>query len=207
MLLYSTYVECFVSVLLYTLLLFSGYERDHRWQQKDWSRLMKSPDASSHHSHLVTRQVWFLSVDVLWHFLYLQGWRCHSLTWVRVKAHLCNNETVKLRAALSALLSLLCCSEPRARSSQSLSWERLKDWNYIALMVDYFELPKRVAEGRRQVLVTRSYSEQEKPLSPRHVCSLRLFFTAEARRDRNEERSGRMLCATSPGECVGTPTL
>lgn len=67
---------------------------------------------------------------------------------------------------LSVLLSLLCCSESRARSSQSLSWERLKDWNYIALMVDYFELPKRVAEGRRQVLVTCSYLEQENPSRP-----------------------------------------
>lgn len=67
---------------------------------------------------------------------------------------------------LSMLLSLLCLCEPRARSSQSLSWERLKDWNYIALMVDYFQLPKRVAEGRRQVLVTRSYLEEENPFRP-----------------------------------------
>lgn len=33
-------------------------------------------------------------------------------------------------------------------------------------MVDYFELPKRVAEGRRQVLVTRLYLVQENPSRP-----------------------------------------
>lgn len=105
---------------------------------------------------------------------------------------------------LSVLLSLLCFCEPRARSSQSLSWERLKDWNYIALMVDYFELPERVAEGRRQVLVTRSYSVQENPSRPSTSAAFN-FFTARALCDLNGERSGRMLCTTSPGECVGTP--
>lgn len=71
----------------------------------------------------------------------------------------------KVISPLSMLLSLLCLCEPRPRSSQS--WERLKDWNYIALMVDYFELPKRVAEGsRRQVLVTRLYLVQENPSRP-----------------------------------------
>lgn len=99
---------------------------------------------------------------------------------------------------LSVLLSLLSFCEPRARSFQSLSWERLKDWNYIALMVDYFELPKRVAEGRRQVLVTRPYLEQENPSCP---SSLQLF-TAQTLCDLKEERSGRMLCATMSGECV-----
>lgn len=73
-------------------------------------------------------------------------------------------------------------------------------------MVDYFELPKRVAEGRRQVLVTRSYLEQENP-SGLSTSAAYSFFTAQALCDLNEERSGRMLCATSPGECVGTPRL
>lgn len=50
---------------------FSGYERDHQWHQRHWSRLMKSPDASSHHNHLVTSQVWLCSVNVLLHYLYL----------------------------------------------------------------------------------------------------------------------------------------
>lgn len=77
-----------------------------------------------------------------------------------------STEWRKLFFPLPVLLSLLYCCEPSARSSQSLSWERLKDWNYIALMVDYFELPKRVAEGRRQVLVTCSYLEQENPFRP-----------------------------------------
>lgn len=102
---------------------------------------------------------------------------------------------------LSVLLSLLCFFKPWAWSSQSLSWERPKDWNYIALMVDYFELPKRVAEGRRQVLVTCSYLEQENP-SRLSTSAAFSFFTAQALCD--QER-GRMLCATSPGECVGTP--
>lgn len=43
------------------------------------------------------------------------------------------------------------------------------------------------------------------PLSSKHVCSHRLF-TARALCNHNGERSGRMLCTTSPGECVGTPS-
>ncbi|XP_035483353.1 nuclear factor of activated T-cells, cytoplasmic 3 isoform X3 [Scophthalmus maximus] len=73
-------------------------------------------------------------------------------------------------------------------------------------MVDYFELPKRVAEGRRQVLVTSSYLEQENPSRPRTSPAID-FLLLKQICDRNAERSGRMLCATSPGECVGTPRL
>lgn len=57
--------------LLSFLAAFSGCERDHQWHQRDWSRLMKSPDANSHHNHLMTSKVWFCYVNVLWHFLYL----------------------------------------------------------------------------------------------------------------------------------------
>ncbi|KAK5935043.1 hypothetical protein CgunFtcFv8_020441 [Champsocephalus gunnari] len=73
-------------------------------------------------------------------------------------------------------------------------------------MVDYFELPERVAAGRRQVLVTRLYLVPENPSSPSTSAAFN-FFTAQALCDLNEERSGRMLCAPSPGECAGTPTL
>ncbi|XP_034437338.1 nuclear factor of activated T-cells, cytoplasmic 3 isoform X4 [Hippoglossus hippoglossus] len=73
-------------------------------------------------------------------------------------------------------------------------------------MLDYFELPKRVAEGRRQVLVTRRYLGQENPSSP-STSAASDFVLLKHFHDHNEERSGRMLCATSPGECVGTPRL
>lgn len=91
---------------------------------------------------------------------------CHCLVFIIIKSSNWQQRVEKAFLPLSVLLSVLCFCEPRAWSSQSLSWERLKDWNYIALMVDYFELPKRVAEGRRQVLVTRSYLEQENPSRP-----------------------------------------
>lgn len=42
------------------------------------SELMKSPAASSHHNHLVASQVWFCSVNVLWHFLNLLDCHCHA---------------------------------------------------------------------------------------------------------------------------------
>lgn len=41
---------------------------------------------------------------------------------------------------------------------------RGKDWNYIALMWDYFEQPQRAAEGRRQVPGAGLSSVQENPL-------------------------------------------
>lgn len=72
-------------------------------------------------------------------------------------------------------------------------------------MVDYFQLPKRVAEGRRQVLVTSSYLEEENPFRYSTLAAfsfLPLVLLAVLKR-----RSGRMLCATSPGECVGSPEL
>lgn len=64
--------------LLSFLTASTGCETDHQWYQRDWSRLMKSPDASSHHNLLVTSQVLFCPVNMLWHFLYLRGCLCHA---------------------------------------------------------------------------------------------------------------------------------
>lgn len=69
-----------------------------------------------------------------------------------------------------------------------------------------FWAPKESGRGQTAGSTDLFVLRAGEPLSPRHVCSLRLF-TAEALCDRNEERSGRMLCANSPGECVGTPRL
>lgn len=117
-----------------------------------------------------------------------------------------DQSTATQRKGFCPCLCYCHCSTSVSQEHDPLSPRRGKDWNYIALMVDYFELPKRVAEGRRQVLVTTSYLDQENPCMSQHVCSLQLF-TAQALCDHNEERSGRMLCTTSPGECCSTPTL
>lgn len=102
---------------------------------------------------------------------------------------------------LSMLLSLLCFSEPRARSSQS--WERLKLHRSHGGL---FWAPKESGRGQAAGSSDSFVLSAGEPLSSQHVCSLQLF-TAQALCDLNEERSGRMLCATSPGECVSTPSL
>jgi len=58
-------------------------------------------------------------------------------------------------------------------------------------MVDYFELPERVAEGGRQVLVTRLYSEQENPPLVSGRPQPAAFHRSVDLRSYAEERSGK----------------
>lgn len=46
----------------------SGCEGDHQWHQRAWVGPMKSPDACSHHNHLVMHQVQLCSDTVHWYF-------------------------------------------------------------------------------------------------------------------------------------------
>lgn len=108
----------------------------------------------------------------------------------------------KAISPLSVLLSLLCCCEARAWSSQSSSWERLKLHRSHGGL---FWAPKESGRGQAAGSSDSFVLSAGEPLSSQHVCSLQLF-TAQALCDHNGERSGRMLCATSPGECVGTPS-
>lgn len=199
--------------LLSSLTAFSGYERDHQWHQRDWSRLMKTPDASSHHNHLVPSQVWFDSINMQWHFLYLWDCHCHASIWGYVKAHFYDNEMIILRLVSGesyfalvyvVVIALLLWTKSTILSVLVVGkTERLKlHRSHGGLFWAPKESGRRQAAGSGDSFVLSA----GEPLSPQHVCSLQLF-TAQALCDLNEERSGRMLCATSPGECVGTPRL
>lgn len=74
------------------------------------------------------------------------------------------------------------CSKSVNQEHDPLSPCRGKDWNYIALMVDYFELPQRVAEGWRQVLVTRLYLVQENPSRPSTSAAFIFFYCSSTLR-------------------------
>lgn len=91
-----------------------------------------------------------------------------SLSFNEVERSKCNNLVSVVVIDLNLWTKITILSVPR----------RGKDWNYIALMWDYFEQPQRAAEGRQQVPGTRLYSAQENPSCPStsEVFSFLLHF-------------------------------
>lgn len=118
----------------------------------------------------------------------------------------CAGDTIKIWLHISGIFTQFHWSFRGASSESNLAsvvvidlnlWTKItvlsvprrgKDWNYIALMWDYFEQPQRAAEGRQQVPGTRLYSAQENPSCPStsEVFSFLLHFVTLTGRQAEE---------------------
>lgn len=158
--------------------------------------LMKSPYAGSRCKHSVTRhlQVWLIS-----------SFKKYRLSSGDIWDDLQTLEDARWESRFSfffALRPCCChCSKSANQEHDPLGPCRGKDWNYIALKSGLFWAPTESDRGQAAGSSHSFVLSAGDPSCPRYHCCLTGLHTAPA----TLQPVGRMLCTTSPGECVGTP--